>query len=111
MDPQRVTAVLGEIMPERQPTNNPRLFVITSAASDDQLWADIFKVNKLAYQIAHGDLSDVRGGDRSRAVIMLLNALARATGCDASRMARMIRHRERVNTSSSVFVTPRAWRA
>jgi hypothetical protein len=51
----------------------------------------IFEANRLAYRIARGDMSQVRDGDHSRAVILLLNSLAYWTKGDAARMARMIR--------------------
>lgn len=59
-------------------------------ADDAQLWESIFKFNPLARAIYNGDLSQVRGGDPSRAVILLLNSLALWTKCDAGRMERMI---------------------
>jgi putative DNA primase/helicase len=60
--------------------------------SDDQLWEQIFRYDKLG--AAHlrrfqGDLS-LDHGDHSLAVIRLLNALARWSGGDAARMRSMM---------------------
>ncbi|MFN8486429.1 MAG: hypothetical protein U0350_02485 [Caldilineaceae bacterium] len=63
-------------------------------ADDAELWKRIRAVNHLADQLYKGDLSGVykRNGqtDRSRAVILLLNPLAKWTKGDAARMRRMM---------------------
>ncbi len=61
------------------------------SGDDAELWDYIFRINGLANRIYHGDLSNVRNADQSRAVILLLNSLAIWTKSDAGRMNRMIR--------------------
>jgi putative DNA primase/helicase len=81
---------------EQQSKNDPQLSFScvnrgASLSSDDsELWDYIFRINTLARSIYNGDLSNVRNGDNSRAVILLLNSLALHTKGDAARMERMI---------------------
>lgn len=64
---------------------------VAPSGDDAELWSYIFRINSMARAIYNGDLSNVRGGDQSRAVILLLNSLALHTGGDAGRMKSMIR--------------------
>lgn len=96
LDPTQLTTLL--------PLRLPSAAFVPSAAQqskavqlDDQaLWAHIFAHDRFGTQHFHryqGDLShDLAGNrpDHSLAVIRLLNALARWTGCDAVRMRRML---------------------
>jgi len=79
--------------PEIKPSD-PQLSSCVDRAvpsSDQELWDYIRRVNPLAKSIFAGDLADIRNGDHSRAVILMLNSLAMWTSGDAKRMARMIR--------------------
>jgi putative DNA primase/helicase len=90
----QLSGVLGELLPARgRPATDPQVGGAVGAVDpdDDRLWMRIFEANRLAYRIARGDMSQVRDGDHSRAVILLLNSLAYWTKGDAARMARMIR--------------------
>ncbi len=77
---------------EQRPTTssscNDRLL---PSGDDAALWDYIFRINPLAEPIFNGDLSNVRGADQSRAVMLLLNSLALWTKGDAARMESMIR--------------------
>lgn len=81
--------------PEILTNSDPHFFSgaerVAPPGDDAELWSYIFRINSMAEPIYNGDLSNVRGGDPSRALILLLNSLALQTKGDAGRMARMIR--------------------
>lgn len=86
-----LTWLIDLVTPVKKNAGSPTLYPHScSSPDDDHLWAQIFDRNRLAYELARGNLESARG-DFSRAVTLLLNALAAATGCDAARMARLIR--------------------
>lgn len=62
----------------------------TAPQDDQELWQRIFAVNNLAKELYNGNMSIVNGQDPSRAVILLLNSLAKWTKGDTARMRRMM---------------------
>jgi putative DNA primase/helicase len=89
---------IDEFVPKPEPTakSDPQLSSfgadrLLPSGDDAELWNYIFRVNPLAEPIFNGDLSNVRGADQSRAVMLLLNSLALWTKGDAARMESMIR--------------------
>ncbi len=82
---------------------------VAPSGDDAALWDYIFKVNPMAEPIYNGDLFNVRGGDQSRAVLLLLNSLALWTKGDAGRMARMIRQTHLDQTKFEAKRGGRTW--
>jgi len=86
---------LDQFAPKQEQQQRPTASVSCAdrllPSSDQELWDYIRRVNPLAKSIFAGDLSDIRNGDHSRAVILMLNSLAHWTQGDATRMDRMIR--------------------
>ena len=62
----------------------------TASQDDQELWQRIFAVNSLAKDLYNGNMTVVNGQDPSRAVILLLNSLAKWTKGDAARMRQMM---------------------
>ncbi len=81
------------------------------SGDDAALWDYIFRINSMARAIYNGDLSNVHGGDQSRAVILLLNSLALWTKGDAGRMERMIRQTHLTQTKWSENRKNQTWLA
>jgi len=76
-----------------EPTARPTAFLSREhappPADDVDLWRRICRVNPLANALYAGDVAQAQG-DQSRAVILLLNSLAKWTDGDPARMRRML---------------------
>lgn len=96
LDPTQLTSLLPSSLPSPALVSAAAQQTKADQLDDTALWEHIFAHDRFGaqhYRRYQGDLShDLAGNrpDHSLAVMRLLNALARWTGCDAVRMRRMM---------------------